>query len=83
MATDPLALQPIETPVPQEPGFFDGSAQMPSIDQPMPLAQPDPMAPQPTATEPQEVQVAGMITTNLLKGGAEVVGDLLGRLNNF
>ena len=83
MATEPFALQPTETPVPQEPGFFDGSAQMPSIDQPMPLAQPDPMAPQPTAPEPQEVQVAGMMTTKLLKGGAEVVGDLLDRLNNF
>jgi len=51
MATDPLALQPIETPVPQEPGFFDGTAGLnfaPQMDQPL----------DPVGTE--ETQVAGM-----------------------
>ena len=91
MATDPLALQPTETPVPQEPGFFDGSAQLPTMDQPMPLAQPDPIAPQPMVLDPmapapqeqENVQVAGMMTTKIVKEGAEIVSDLLGRLNNF
>jgi len=67
MAIDPLAPNPLQTPVPQEPGFFDGTAALPQPASIQPVMQ-NPLAPPPAPENHIEVAGAGGLVKGMFKG---------------
>ena len=67
MAIDPLAPNPLQTPVPQEPGFFDGTAALTQPASIQPVMQ-NPLAPPPAPENHIEVAGVGGLVKGMFKG---------------